>query len=53
MRPFTGRPGQYVPRETTVAGIQAILAGTYDHLPVEAFLYVGTVAQAAERTQAA
>jgi F0F1-type ATP synthase beta subunit len=51
--PFTGRPGQYVPREAAVAGVRAILAGTYDHLPIEAFLYVGTVEQAAERAQAA
>jgi F-type H+-transporting ATPase subunit beta len=40
---FTGVPGVYVTREEAVRGFREILTGKYDHLPEEAFLYVGTI----------
>ena len=40
--PWTGRPGQFVSRERTVADCRAILSGAYDGLPEEAFLLRGT-----------
>jgi RNA polymerase sigma factor (sigma-70 family) len=44
--PWTGTMGQYVPLTETMRGCQAILAGQYDHLPEEAFYFVGTLDQA-------
>ena len=38
--PFTGRAGAYVPREQTLAGCEAILAGELDAVP-ESKLYMG------------
>jgi F-type H+/Na+-transporting ATPase subunit beta len=40
---FTGIPGQYVPIRETVRGFKEILAGTYDHIPEQAFYMVGTI----------
>ncbi|KKR87117.1 F0F1 ATP synthase subunit beta [Candidatus Daviesbacteria bacterium RIFOXYD1_FULL_41_10] len=39
----TGRKGVYVPRETTIADIKAILEGKTDNIPAEKFLYVGSI----------
>jgi F-type H+-transporting ATPase subunit beta len=44
--PWTGTLGQHVPLVETMRGCQAILAGQYDHLPEEAFYFVGTLDQA-------
>jgi F-type H+-transporting ATPase subunit beta len=38
---FTGRPGQVVPLAETLRAYKAILAGQYDDLPEEAFLWRG------------
>ena len=46
---FSGIPGQYVPLKTTVNDFEAILNGTYDHLPEEAFYMVGTLEQAQQK----
>ena len=43
---FTGLPGAYVKLEETISGFQEILAGTHDELPEDAFLLVGTIAEA-------
>jgi F-type H+/Na+-transporting ATPase subunit beta len=45
---FTGIPGEYVTIEQTVRGFREILAGTYDHLPEQAFYMKGTIDQVAE-----
>lgn len=39
----TGRKGAYVPRETAVADIAAILEGKYDDVQAEKFLFIGTL----------
>jgi F-type H+-transporting ATPase subunit beta len=48
---FTGREGQFVKIEDTVRGFKEILEGKWDHLPEQAFMYVGTIAQAAEQAE--
>ena len=40
---FTGQKGAYVPVEDTIKGFKAILEGTYDHLPEDAFRLVGSI----------
>ena len=37
----SGIPGKYVKREETIEGVRAILEGKLDHVPEEAFLYIG------------
>src|SRR5262249_40514385 len=44
--PYTHTPGQYVSREQTLQDFRALLSGGYDHLPEDAFLYCGPLAQA-------
>ena len=39
----TGIPGKYVKREETIAGVKAILEGKLDHVPEDAFLYIGSL----------
>ncbi len=46
---FTNVPGQYVSLKDTVSGFKAILNGDCDHLPEQAFLYVGTIDQVEEK----
>jgi F0F1-type ATP synthase beta subunit len=41
--PFTGRPGRVVPLAETIRSCKALLAGAYDHLPEEAFMWRGTI----------
>jgi len=43
---YNGIPGQYVKREDTIRSFKAILEGKADHLPEQAFMYVGTVEEA-------
>ncbi len=38
---YTNRPGAYVGRQETIAAFAALLAGSYDHFPEEAFLMCG------------
>jgi RNA polymerase sigma factor (sigma-70 family) len=47
--PFTGHPGRSVSRAETVRACRAILEGTYDALPEEAFLFVGGMEEAAAK----
>ena len=48
---FSGKPGKYVPLKETIRGFQGILAGKYDDLPEQAFLYVGTIEEAVAKTK--
>ncbi|OGT09441.1 MAG: F0F1 ATP synthase subunit beta [Gammaproteobacteria bacterium RBG_16_37_9] len=48
---FTGQPGKYVPLKETIHGFKEILAGTYDHLPEQAFYMVGTIDEAVEKAK--
>jgi F-type H+/Na+-transporting ATPase subunit beta len=43
---FTGMEGKYVPLKDTIRSFKAIVAGEYDHLPEQAFSYVGAVEEA-------
>lgn len=46
----TGRKGVFVPLKDTVAGVADILAGKYDHIAEEKFLYIGTAGEAEGKT---
>jgi F-type H+/Na+-transporting ATPase subunit beta len=48
---FTGFKGIYVKREDTVRSFKDVVAGNYDHLPEQAFMYVGTIEQAVEKAK--
>ena len=48
---FTGMKGRYVKIEDTIAGFKALCAGDYDHLPEQAFLYVGGIEEAVEKAE--
>jgi F-type H+-transporting ATPase subunit beta len=48
---FTGMKGRYVKVEDTVAGFKGLCAGEYDHLPEQAFLYVGGIEEAVEKAE--
>ena len=48
---FTGLPGQYVPVTETIRGASEILQGRWDHLPEQAFLYIGSIDEAATKSQ--
>jgi F-type H+-transporting ATPase subunit beta len=40
---FTGRDGQYVSRQDTVRGFKDILEGKLDDVPLQAFMYAGSI----------
>jgi len=46
---FTGKPGKITPLSETVRCFKEICEGKWDHLPEQAFMYVGTVEEAAQR----
>ena len=48
---FTGTPGKYVSIADTVRSFKEILEGKWDHLPEQAFMYVGTIEEAAEKAE--
>ncbi len=48
---FTGQQGRYVPVRETVRGFSEILEGKWDHLPEQAFYMVGTIEEAAEKSE--
>ncbi len=48
---YTDIPGEYVPVATTMQNFKDLLAGRYDDIPVEAFSFVGTIAQALAKAQ--
>jgi len=46
---FTGFPGNYTQLEDTVRSFEEICEGKWDHLPEPAFMYVGSIEEAAEK----
>jgi F-type H+-transporting ATPase subunit beta len=48
-RQFTGLEGRYVERADAVESCKQICEGKCDHLPEEAFMYVGTIEDAAQK----
>jgi F-type H+-transporting ATPase subunit beta len=51
-RQFTGLEGKYVSVADTVESCKQICQGRWDQLPDEAFMYVGSVEEAAEKAKA-
>ena len=39
----TGKPGEYVPLETTIANVKDIIDGKYDEVSDDKFLYIGSL----------
>jgi len=48
---FTGRPGEITPLEDTIRSFEEIADGKWDHLREDAFMYVGSIEQAAEQAK--
>jgi F-type H+/Na+-transporting ATPase subunit beta len=48
---FTGTPGTYVSVADTVRSFKELLEGKWDHLPESAFMYVGTIEEAAQKAE--
>ncbi len=48
---FTGKPGEITPLADTIRSFEEIADGKWDHLPEQAFMYVGAVEQAAEQAE--
>jgi F-type H+-transporting ATPase subunit beta len=46
---FTGNKGKYVKLADTIKGFKMICNGDADHIPEQAFLYVGTIEEAFEK----
>ena len=48
---FSGIQGKYVSKEDTIRSFKAILAGKYDDLPEQAFMFAGTVEEVVEKAK--
>jgi F-type H+-transporting ATPase subunit beta len=48
---FTGKPGEFTPLEDTLRSFEELVEGRWDHLPEEAFMYVGSIEQAAAQAE--
>ena len=48
---FTGDPGIYVPLKETLRGFKGLLAGDYDDVPEQAFMYCGAIDDAIENAK--
>ena len=48
---FTGKPGEITPLEESIRSFEEIADGKWDHLPEQAFMYVGVIEQAAEQAE--
>ncbi len=48
---FTGLDGKYVPLEDTIRSFKELVEGKHDHLPMGAFMYVGTIEEAVEKAR--
>jgi F-type H+-transporting ATPase subunit beta len=46
---FTGKPGEITPLAETIRSFEEICEGKWDHLPEQAFMYVGPIEQAEEQ----
>lgn len=49
---FSGMNGVYVSREDTIRSFKEILAGKYDHLPEQAFMFVSTIEEVVNKAKA-
>jgi F-type H+-transporting ATPase subunit beta len=50
---FTGKAGEITPLADTIRSFEELTDGKWDHLPEEAFMYVGSIEQAAEQAERA
>ncbi|AUI84940.1 F0F1 ATP synthase subunit beta [Vibrio azureus] len=48
---FTGDPGVYVSLKETLRGFKGLLAGDYDDIPEQAFMYCGSIEDALENAK--
>ncbi len=48
---FTGDPGVYVSLKDTLRGFKGLIAGDYDDIPEQAFMYCGTIEDAVEKAK--
>lgn len=48
---FTGKPGEITPLADTIRSFEEICEGKWDHLPEQAFMYVGPIEQAEEQAE--
>ncbi|MCD4825679.1 MAG: F0F1 ATP synthase subunit beta [Phycisphaerae bacterium] len=48
---FTGKPGNFTPLADTIRSFREICDGKWDHLPEQAFMYVGSVEDAAKQAE--
>ncbi len=48
---FTGKPGEITPLSETIRSFEELVDGKWDHLPEQAFMYVGSIEQAAEQAE--
>jgi len=48
---FTGFPGIYTSREDTIRSFEELCEGKWDHLTEQAFMYVGTIEDAAAKAE--
>ena len=48
---FTGKPGEVTSLEDTIRSFEEIAEGKWDHLPEQAFMYVGPIEQADEQAK--
>jgi len=48
---FTGKPGEITKLDDTIRSFEGICEGKYDHLPEQAFMYVGPIEQAEEQAK--
>jgi F-type H+-transporting ATPase subunit beta len=48
---FTGKPGEITPLADTIRSFEEIADGKWDHLPEQAFMYVGPIEQADEQAK--
>lgn len=48
---FTGKPGEFTKIEDTIRSFEELCDGKWDHLPEEAFMYVGPIEQAEEQAK--
>src|SRR5262249_52474097 len=48
---FTGVKGNVTPLKETIRSFKELCEGKWDHLPENAFMYVGTIEEAAEKAR--
>jgi F-type H+/Na+-transporting ATPase subunit beta len=48
---FTGKPGEFTSIDDTIRSFEELCDGKWDHLPEDAFMYVGPIEQAEEQAK--